>query len=164
MTLELSITLFPTSGEKKPFWLPGRGEIACSRRGRVLRKRPFDEVAVLGDSVDVGVTDGERGCRAGIHAEEGSGGGAEGVLRCKFAVDLPLLLGDTLAETVSDDIAVNVCSVEADFVYSDVSTERNRGGCYLCQALPASSRKLSKYCCASLSRFSAAVSPSNSSS
>lgn len=128
MTLELSIALFPAPGEKQPFWFPWGSEIARSRWRRVLRKHPFDEVAVLGDGIDVGVADGERGSGAGVHAEESGRCGAEGVLRCEFAVDLPLVLGDALAETVGDDVAVNVCSVEADFVCSDVSTERNRGG------------------------------------
>lgn len=128
VTLELSIALFPAPGEKQPFWFPGGGEVARSRRRRVLRKNPFDEVAVLGDGIDVGVADCERGSGAGVHAEERGRCGAEGVLRCEFAVDLPLVLGDALAETVGDDVAVNVCSVEADFVCSDVSTERNRDG------------------------------------
>lgn len=128
MALELSVALFPAPGEKKPFWFPGGSEVARSRRRRVLRKHPFDQVAVLSDGVDVGVADSERGGGAGVHAEERRRRGAEGVLRCEFAVDLPLVLGDALAESVSDDVAVNVCSVEANFVCSDVSTERNRGG------------------------------------
>lgn len=69
MALKLGITLLPASGEKKPFRPPGGGEVACSGRGRVLWERPFDEVTVLSNGINVGVAGSERGSRGSVHAK-----------------------------------------------------------------------------------------------
>lgn len=125
VTLELDIALLPTPGEKYPFRPPGGCEVACGRRWRVLRESPLDEVAVLGDSVDVGVAGSERGGRGSVHPKARGGCSAERVLGCEFAVYFPFLLGDALTEAVGNNVAVNICSIEADFVYRDVSTKYN---------------------------------------
>lgn len=69
MTLELGITLLPAPGEKQSFRSPGGGEVACSGRRRVLWERPFDEVAVLGNGINVRVAGRECGGRSGVHAK-----------------------------------------------------------------------------------------------